>query len=321
MGDSGPVLVQMTVRRVFAGGSMIAAIVWPVGAFAQGNPFGTGGFASPAAQPANGLVAWLLQQQAAFHKALTETIWLVATEPAALWSLVGLAFAYGIVHAIGPGHGKAVIASYLVANETALKRGIALSFGAAAVQALIALGVVLAVSLAMGGGARMMDGTVRVVELTGFAIILLMGLWILWRKGRLLLGHSQAHDPACADPHCGHDHGDPARFQQASWRDLALIAIGAGIRPCSGAVILLVFALSKGLFAAGALAVTAMAIGTALGTSFFAFLAVKAKALALNLISGPGRLSRAVLAIEMLAGLLLALLGAALLAGLTSAGS
>lgn len=321
MGDPGPIRVQMTGRMVPTLGALLGAVFFHAPALAQGNPFGTGGFVGGAPQPAGGIAAWFLQQQAAFHKALSQAIGLVATEPSALWSLVGLAFLYGLVHAIGPGHGKAVIASYLVANETALKRGIALSFGAAGVQALIALGVVLAVSLVAGGGARMMDGTIRIIEITGFAIILFMGLWIMWRKGRRFFGHAGTHDPACDDPSCGHDHGDPAHFAQASTRDLALIAIGAGIRPCSGAVILLVFALAKGLFAAGALAVSAMALGTAIGTSLFALLAVKAKVLALNLISGPGTLSRVVLAVEMLAGLALALFGAALLTGMMSAGA
>jgi ABC-type nickel/cobalt efflux system permease component RcnA len=100
------------------------------------------------------------------------------------------------------------------------------------------------------------------------------------------------------------------------------MAIGAGIRPCTGAIILLVFALSKGLFLAGALSVVVMAFGTALGTSLFALLAVKAKLLALNLISRSGmRWTRLALVLEMLAGLALATLGVLLVWGLVASGS
>lgn len=296
-------------------------------AAAQGNPFGAPGPRLPR-QEATGIAGWLLMQQAEFHRALTLGMRKVASEPAALIGLMGLAFSYGVLHAVGPGHGKAVIASYLVANETAMKRGIALAFGAAAVQALIALAVVAIVAAALGGTARQMDATVLYVEKIGFSIILGMGLWVLWRKGRLLLPRPALASAAggaaiCADgPDCGHDHGlDARQIVKASPRELALTAIGAGIRPCAGAIILLVLALSQGLFWAGALSVTAMAIGTAIGTSLFAVLAVKAKVLALRLASGRGGLLRhATLVVEMLAGLVLALLGAALLFGAMQGG-
>ena len=291
-------------------------------AFAQqANPFGSRMPGAPPPMPASGIAAWFLQQQAVFHKALTSAIGAVETSPSALWSLVGLAFAYGVLHAVGPGHGKAVIASYLVANEHAMKRGIGLAFGAAFVQAAIAIGVVGIVAGLMSGTAAMMTRTVDIIEQGGFAIIVAMGLWIAFRKARALF--SPASAAAACEPDCGHDHGgDPAMLAKASTRELVLTAIGAGIRPCTGAIILLVFALTKGLFLAGALSVGAMAVGTALGTSLFAFLAVKAKLIALNLISGgTGTWRRLALLVELLAGLLLAAFGIALLMGAMSSGS
>jgi nickel/cobalt exporter len=292
-------------------------------AFAQGNPFGVGGpRTAPPAPPATGIAAWLLAQQAAFHRELSAAIGAVATDPSAMFALIGLAFAYGILHAIGPGHGKAVIASYLVANETAMRRGVALSFGAAGVQALIALGIVLLIAGLMGGGAAAMDRMTARVEQAGFAIILVMGLWIAARKARALVAPASVVAASCG-PECGHAiGGDPALLARASRRDLLLTAIGAGIRPCAGAIILLVFALAKGLFVAGALSVAAMAIGTAIGTSLFALLAVKAKVVALNLISGgTGGLRRIATLVEFLAGLALAVLGAALLMGAMASGN
>lgn len=300
-------------------GASLAMLALTTSAFAQSNPFGQRAPIGPATEPASGIALWFLQQQAAFHKALTISIGAVATDPAALWGLIGLAFAYGVLHAIGPGHGKAVIASYLVANESAMKRGIGLAFGAALTQAVIAIGVVALVAGLMNGTAATMNRTVDIVEKAGFAIILVMGLWIAWRKARALLSSNEG--PAC-EPDCGHDHGgDPRLLVKASTRELVLTAIGAGIRPCSGAIILLVFALTKGLFLAGALSVGAMAVGTALGTSLFAFLAVKAKVLALNMISGSGTFRRVGLILELFAGLALAAFGLALLLGAMSGGS
>lgn len=285
-------------------------------ALAQTNPFGPAGGRPP--PQANGLGAWLLMQQAEFHRAMTGAMRQVAQSPGAIFSLIGLAFAYGVFHAIGPGHGKAIITSYLIANEAALKRGIALSFGAALTQALVALGVVLIVAVMMGGTARTMDDTVNWIEKIGFAIILAMGLSIVWRKTRALFS---THPATCA-PDCGHDHGlDAVALTQTRPRDLILTAIGAGIRPCAGAIILLVFALTQKLFWAGAFAVFAMAIGTAIGTSVFALLAVKAKQLALRVASGRATwASRALLAMEALAGLALTLFGLALLIGAMDSG-
>ncbi len=162
---------------------------------------------------AEGMAAWFLQKQAEFHRALTLALREAANDRGGVLMLMSLAFAYGVVHAIGPGHGKAVISGYIVANESALKRGIALAFGAAAVQALIALGVVLVIAKIVGGTARDVDRSVVVIETLGFSLILAMGLWIVWRKGRALLGLTPA------EAACTHDHGpSPAVFAKGAVR-------------------------------------------------------------------------------------------------------
>ncbi|MGL5446718.1 MAG: nickel/cobalt transporter [Rhabdaerophilum sp.] len=295
----------------------LVALTFAPELLAQSAPFGIPSPRNAPPPAADGLAGWFLQKQAEFHRAMTLALRDAAREPGALFTLIGLAFAYGVVHAIGPGHGKAVISGYIVANETALKRGIALAFAAAAVQALIALGVVLVIASVLGGTARTIDGAIFNIERIGFAIILAMGLWLVWRKGRALLGFTSA------EAACNHDHGpNPAIFQRGGRASLALAAIGAGIRPCTGAIILLIFALSQRLYGLGAASVIAMAIGTAMGTSIFALLAVKAKHLALWLASGRSHVAlRVQLGLETLAGLVLALLGLALLTGTMVAGS
>jgi nickel/cobalt transporter (NicO) family protein len=315
----------MTSGRFFVSARLIAAVLLASFAvfgnvselFAQTAPFGIPAPRNAPPPAAEGIAGWLLQKQAEFHRALTLALQNAARDGGALFTLLGLAFAYGVVHAIGPGHGKAVIAGYIVANETALKRGIALAFAAAIVQAMIALFVVIGVARLVGGTAREIDSTIFTIERIGFAIILAMGLWLTWRKGRALLGF------ASAEATCQHDHGpNPAIFQRGSRASLAWAAIGAGIRPCTGAIILLVFALSQRLYGLGAASVMAMAIGTAIGTSLFALIAVKAKHFALWLASGRSHLAlRVQLGIETLAGLALVLIGLALLSGTMVTGS
>lgn len=291
--------------------ALVCALTFPPDVFAQSAPFGIPGpRPAPQSVEAGGIGTWLLAQQAEFHRALTRALAAMRNEPSGVFALFGIAFAYGVLHAIGPGHGKAVIASYIVANESTLRRGIALSFAAAAVQALVAVVAVAIIILIVGGTARNMEATLLWVERAGFALLAGLGLSILIRKLRAF--NAPAHGPDC-----GHDHGpDAASIAARPMRDLILTAIGAGMRPCTGAIILLVFALTQGLFWAGAISVGVMAIGTAIGTSLFAVLAVKSKGLALRLASGRAGWGRiATLVVEALAGLALLLLGLALLFG------
>src|SRR5579872_385199 len=102
----------------------------------------------------------------------------------ALWALMGVSFVYGIFHAAGPGHGKAVISSYLLANEETWRRGIVLSFASALLQAATAVAIVAIAALHTGATAKMMGDTVRVIEIVSYALITLVGLRLLWVKGR-----------------------------------------------------------------------------------------------------------------------------------------
>ena len=85
-------------------------------------------------------MGWILAQQGWFERALSAAVRASRTDGSALPWLATLSFVYGVLHAAGPGHGKAVLAAYMVANRRALRRGIALSFLAALLQAAVAVG-------------------------------------------------------------------------------------------------------------------------------------------------------------------------------------
>ena len=120
-------------------------------AFAQVGPLG--GLRAPAA---TGVVGWILAEQALFYRALSGLIRAAKTDGSAYWGLMGISFVYGIFHAAGPGHGKAVISSYLLANEETWRRGIALSFASALLQALTAVVIVAVAAVLIGATAKMM---------------------------------------------------------------------------------------------------------------------------------------------------------------------
>jgi nickel/cobalt exporter len=307
----------------------VAAVALAASAFAQSSPFGAGPAPSPA--PA-GLGGWLLAEQAKFYRALAERIRAAKADGSAAIGLAWLSFLYGIFHAAGPGHGKAVISSYLLADGSTIPRGIALSAAAALAQAVTAIALVGIAAIVLGATAKTMGDTVRVLELGAYALIVAFGLVLSWRKGRVLVevlaarrqGHHHAHDH---QHHHGHDqshehdhaHGpEPAELKGRGWLKRGLAAVVAiGLRPCSGAIIVLVFALSQGIFAVGVMATLAMAAGTAITVAAIAILAVLARGLAKRLAKRPAGPGILVLGgLEFAAALAVVAVGVLLITGL-----
>ncbi|WP_374545084.1 nickel/cobalt transporter [Rhodoblastus sp.] len=304
--------------------------------FAPKNPFSVG--VNEGAVGEVGRVGlWLLQQQAHFYQALRVAVSAAEVNPWAALSLAAVAFAYGIFHAAGPGHGKAVIASYMLANEQALRRGMILSALAALLQALVAIAIVGIAALALGATAQKMTAATQAVEIASYFCITAFGLWLVWRKGAGLAAALRApplpvaarfrcddgsqdgpHGPDCA--HC--IAPDPSRLgERFSWRESVATVVVAGSRPCSGALLVLVFAAAQRVFLIGVYAVFAMAAGTALTTAALAASAVLAKGAAAKMLgAGQRRAEIFGRVLEVAAACVVLGLGASLLAGLVAGG-
>ncbi|HEY1310767.1 MAG TPA: nickel/cobalt transporter [Pseudolabrys sp.] len=323
-----------------------AALAQPFGASRGGPPPEVGG-----------ITGWIFAQQAAFYRMLSSTIRAAKSDGSAAYTLMGISFLYGIFHAAGPGHGKAVISSYLVANNETWRRGIALSFASAVLQAITAIAIVGIAAVLLNATAHAMGNTVRVVEIVSYALIVLIGLRLLWVKGRALLkllrppahehhdhahhdhhhhGHAHEHGRDHHHDHHhdhehdhGHDHGDeahawghahapePNELVGKHWLRRGLSAIIAvGLRPCSGAIIVLVFALAQGLFWIGVASTFVMGLGTAITVAAVATLAVAARGFAGRLAKGkPGGGMILLRGVETAAAVLIIVFGIALLTG------
>ena len=319
----------------------IALSLFAGAALAQQHPFSVG--AQEAGGSASGITGWILAQQSAFYRGLTGAVRAAARDGAAFWGLLGLSFAYGVFHAAGPGHGKAVIASYMIANERALKRGLVIAALAAVLQGVVAVGIVAVGALVLNATAARMTQAANVIEIASYAGIALLGARLVWVKGRALLASRAlapvgglAYAPGGSDaagrprfvaeacdvdhvhgPSCGHVHApDPSRLGgELSWREAGLAVFTAGARPCSGAILVLVFALAQGVFAAGVAAAFAMSAGTAITTGALAALAVFAKSLAQRFGGGETRALAIVRGLELAAAVAVLLLGLGLLTG------
>ncbi|MBK1663553.1 high frequency lysogenization protein HflD [Rhodospirillum rubrum] len=273
----------------------------------------------------------ITSRQAGFHRDLGQAVRDLAGEGgiAAELGLLIASLGYGVFHALGPGHGKAVIGAYAATTATGFRRAALLSLAAALIQATTAVVLVDGAFLVMRGGAHWANRTAeRWLEPASYAAILGLGLYLggrgllaIVRAGRPSLGGDHPAHPGqardeevCA--HCGHAHGPTADqlAKATEWRSAAMIALAVGIRPCSGAILVLVVANGLGLWAAGILAAYAMALGTA---ATVALLAVGARASRLP-IAGLARrlpLSPALLGglAGTLAGLILVVLAGLLL--------
>src|SRR4051812_37862127 len=317
--------LALTLAAIAVVGGAVAVLAWLFGhaaaPSAPKNPFGAG--LREAAPSAQGFGAWVLAVQGGFYRSLQAAVLALKSDGAALWSLTGIGFAYGVFHAAGPGHGKAVIAAYLVSSERALAKGFALSLAAALVQALVAVALVGIAALLLHATAAAMSTVARSIEMMSFALVAALGMLLVWRKtAKVLRVAALARDPlgpAPAEACCDHAHlpSPEAIDGIRRWREAAGVVLAAGARPCAGAIIVLVFALAQGVFAAGVAAAFAMALGTALTTGAIAMLAVFAKALALRIAGGRGAAGAlAVAGLELLAAAFVLVLGASLLLGL-----
>lgn len=292
----------------------LIALLLPAPAVPKRSPFGAA--FREAAPSAEGWGAYLLALQARFSLALQGALTALKEGQSGPWPLIGMGFAYGIFHAAGPGHGKAVIAAYLASGRSGLGRGLVLSSAAAFFQACIAVGLVAAVFLVLKGTAATMSATGLIVERASFIAMAGLGGLMLWRKAGSLVGADGAANCGCG-PGCDHAaFGGTAARPRDDLRELLAIAFAAGMRPCAGAIVLLVFAASQGLLSAGIAAVFAMALGTAITTGLIATLTLSAKALALRVLGGEGGTGwRVIVAAEVLAAAIVLVLGLTLLVG------
>lgn len=324
--------------------------------------------------PQTGVLGWILAEQKEFYRLLTDALRRLRTDNWALLVLGSLSFFYGIFHAAGPGHGKVVISSYVLANEQQYRQGMILSFASSMLASAVAVLFIVVAAMVLNLTGDIMGNAANWIGLGSYAMVALLGLWLIARH---LFGLGHRHDPEAEPdrhldrlaarrllygevdgpehdghgedrpPHAGHDHAGghdhpdapasllarafdsvstapaggpagaaaaapsgqrhvghehahdhdhahdhahvavlPAQLRRGGWREALGVVLAIGLRPCSGALVVLVFALSQGVLWAGIVAVFLMGLGTALTVAALATLAMTAKGLARRL-AGP----------------------------------
>lgn len=349
--------------------------------------------------PNTPIVRWIIDEQKQFYQLLTNAMSQIKTDNRAFWFLGTLSFLYGIFHAAGPGHGKVVISSYVLANERQYRQGMMLSFTSSMLASLVAVLFILFAALVLNLTGDAMGNAANWIGIGSYLMVALLGLWLIirhvfgighrhrhGRRGetatvddrrdhraarRLLYDedddseaehahagalhahghrhteehvsatsrsalarafetasvtrsgaarpsyasagteyggarHRHQHAPDGHDgrrhPHGAHDHDHdhhhdeedehshvavlPSQLKRHGWREALGVVLAIGLRPCSGALVVLVFALSQGVLWAGIASVFLMGLGTAITVAVLATLAMTAKGLARRLSRG-----------------------------------
>ena len=282
------------------------------------------------------LQVWVLEQQRQVQNALAGAVRAIkGGQPGAVLGLLSVCFAYGFLHAAGPGHGKLVIGGYGMARRVPFVRLAGVALASSLAQAAVAVGLVYAVVALLGLGRSQAEGLAEeVMAPLGTLMVAGVGLWLVWRgvaglraQGAQSSGSHHHHHHAHADHHdhaphshgavcdtCGHAHGPTVEEVQhlTGWRDTLALVAGIAMRPCSGALFLLILTWQLGIASAGIVGTFAMGLGTAMVTIGVAAMAVWAREGALASLPGQGA-ARFLPWFEIIAGLVVSVAALSLL--------
>ncbi|RXJ13810.1 nickel/cobalt transporter [Lelliottia nimipressuralis] len=208
-------------------------------------------------------------------------------------SLLIFSFLYGVLHALGPGHGKIVITTWLATHPSKLKSSIGLTLASSLLQGLVAIALVIVVLTVLQLPARQLHMSSFWLEKGSYALVGVLGVLLCWRaikKLRALLRKPtfkaftahHVHDAHCG---CGHQHLPTQEQLQGTddWRARLMIILSMGMRPCSGAIMVLLFSKVIGVFSWGVVSALAMAAGTSLTITSLALLVHSFRQLAVKL--------------------------------------
>lgn len=319
-------------------------LLWAGPAWAQGHPFAVG---VPAVPPApdgwlGKFAAWVSEWQSLFYRQLTGAVrdWQGGGQG---WWLVGLSFAYGIFHALGPGHGKAVLASYVLANRETIRNGALLAMLSALLQALVAILLIGGLGWLLGWHGAAVTRAATQMEIVAYAMVVGLGAWMLWRQigqwraarrqpaglfgsvalrddttnrgGYMRLRYVGVRGEAGCDCGRGHIPAPSLVSGRLDWRKAWAALLSMGLRPCSGALIVLAFAMAQDFFLAGVVAALAMGAGTGLTVSLLAAGTLSVERLTVRLPLQTRHTQRLRRLVAVCAALMVLLLGLSLLAG------
>ena len=201
---------------------------------------------------------------------------------------LAVAFAYGAVHAFGPGHGKFVVVSYFLGREARVMRGVVMAVQIAIVHVIAAIVIVWLADLVLRGGFGLGLSDVPGVRAASFLIIVGIGLYMLYQAARASLGrraHGHGHDHGHGH---GHHHGHDHHHNHGGRAEGGILALAAGMVPCPGAVLIMLYAVANDMIFPGSLLVAAMSLGIGSSICVLGVGAILARQAAMRVVERAG---------------------------------
>ncbi|WP_171125743.1 MULTISPECIES: nickel/cobalt transporter [unclassified Ruegeria] len=284
--------------------------------------WGSGGF--------DQLAAWAAGEQRAFQNQIARSLRAArAEQPEAVATLLTVCFAYGFFHAIGPGHGKVLIGGYGLGRRVAFWRLSAISVLSSLGQAVTAIVLVYAGVLVFQMSRESLVGTTeQVMAPISYGAIAAIGLWLVFRALRSFARRHKSqtahHDHHHHDHHhhegevcsdCGHRHGPTAEevANVGSLREALILIAGIAARPCTGALFVLILTWQMGIAMVGVAGAFAMALGTAMVTTLVGWTSFGLRGGLLASASATRFAQVLAPTIELVAGLMIAVIASGLL--------
>lgn len=271
----------------------------------------------------NAVMVQVVEIQRHFHSSFATHINAVAEDTTTYgWSLIALSFVYGVFHAVGPGHGKAIIATYLGTHRETIAKGIGISMSSALLQSVVAIGMVSILAKVLSLTFADIENYGEDLALVSYVLLMLLGLVLsvsairrfvkLKRSAKMVQPmvhvhheghqsgrhdldhhshehqkHDHDHDSVHATSSCGCKHAHVPDADQSALQLLAVV-LSIGIRPCSGAILVLIYAHLVGVFHYGIAATLSMGLGTGIGVSAIALASQYARGWLESMLSASG---------------------------------
>jgi nickel/cobalt transporter (NicO) family protein len=258
--------------------------------------------------------------QRLFHETIVNDLQQIKATGSFLTSLglICVGFLYGALHAVGPGHGKVIVSSYMLANENSLKRGLIIVVFSALLQACIAVILVISFFYIFNLARSEAEHATAMLEMASYLLVGMIGVGLIVRgmKEFWSLKKSKTHQEQAHHECCHHSHiPDSKKIEMKQGAGaFVIMVLSIGLRPCTGAILLLFFSCIVGAVWSGIIATFAMSIGTALTTGLLAVLTVKSRDVALHFLKTSEKgMVLAQASLSLLGGLIVVLMSSAFL--------
>ena len=202
---------------------------------------------------------------------------------------LGVAFLYGMVHALGPGHGKFVIMSYFMGREVYVLRGLIMAVQMAVVHVIAAVVIVWVADILLKTSLGIGLADVPGIRAGSFLIIAGIGVYMLYQAVRGSQGHTHTHNHTHDrnhHHHHGHSHDHPHAASHAT--ESGLVALAVGMVPCPGAVLVMLYAIANDMIYPGFLLVAAMSAGIGLTIAILGVATILLRQFATRFIENSG---------------------------------